>query len=126
MNKYVVFEQGNVNIFGNNKLTKNYLIRGFRKKLIGLNSPVVHFSIRSYITDQTTTTEIWYIRILLHKTKCFGCPDHPSSGRCLMHKMNIKGERPIFTVVKIVTLLRYKLNNKVHFNAKLLHRIPYL
>jgi len=44
----------------------------------------------------------------LYSATCFGCPEQPSSGRCRIHKKNIKGERAGFALVRTVTILSPK------------------
>jgi len=38
----------------------------------------------------------------------FGSPDQPSSGRWRIHKRDIKGDRLLFTLVQIITILLKK------------------
>jgi hypothetical protein len=43
--------------------------------------------------------------ISIHTATCFGCPDQPPSSRCRIHKITMKGERPVVTALRIITVL---------------------
>jgi hypothetical protein len=77
------------------------------------NLPVVYFSKRHLVSDQTLHALVFY-DMLQHR---FGPPDRPSSVRYQIHKKDIKGEKPLCTVVQIITILLQKQNNKVKVNA---------
>jgi hypothetical protein len=55
-----------------------------------------------------STIQISDISLLLYTATCFGYPDQPSSGECRINKNGIKGERLLFTVVQIITILYKK------------------
>jgi hypothetical protein len=99
-----LFKHGNINIFGNNKIMY-YLIHGFRNKFNWVKHSRCVFLNKELYNRPNAIREIWNISLLLHTTTRFGSPYKPSSGKCLIHNMNIKGERHIFTVVKSVLLL---------------------
>jgi len=65
-----------------------------------------------------------YISLSLFSTTCFGYPDQLSSGRCWIHKKDMKGERPVFKVVRIIIISCKKRNYKVKINTQLGYGIP--
>jgi len=80
-----------------------FLLNMLAKRILQRN--IFFLKCVNYLKKTHTHTHTHNKMVLLYTTTCFGCPDQPSSGRCLIQKKNVKGERPLFTVVWIINIL---------------------